>query len=270
MLEDIIEAPVRIVSFHRPHPDHLGGDDLIAGRPHTYMDRFTRGTGYCSDSRGEWRHGHPLEHAAVREGRALQLLTHAVWWVGLEGRAARRRLADVLAERARTLDIELAANNEVWRRSPTASLNDLGSDIVNLDLPRLTQHMSEILAIGRDVPGEYWTAEHFLASRPRKFELSKLALESGKVVGYAIMSERATMQAHLHHLFVTASHRRAGLGERLLRTTMSEAAALGFNRYTLKVASENQQARSFYERHGFRLGPPEGDLVWYEQDLSRP
>lgn len=114
MLEDIVAAPVRIISFHRPRPEQLGGDTPLAGRLHTYMDRFTRDIGYCSDSRGEWRHGHPLSHAAVQSNRALQLLTHAVWWVGPDGRDARGRLADVLKERTASLDAELAANNQVW------------------------------------------------------------------------------------------------------------------------------------------------------------
>jgi hypothetical protein len=116
MLEDMIGAPIRILSFHRPRPADLANDAPLAGRPHTYMARFTRGMGYCSDSRGLWRHGHPSEHPALNRGHALQLLTHAVWWVGPEGRDARGRLADILAERASVLDAELAANNVVWSR----------------------------------------------------------------------------------------------------------------------------------------------------------
>jgi len=42
--------------------------------------------GYCSDSRGAWHHGHPLDHPAVAEGRALQLLTHPIWWTTGAGR----------------------------------------------------------------------------------------------------------------------------------------------------------------------------------------
>ena len=114
MLEDMLGAPVRIVSFHRPSPADLDNDAPVAGRIHTYMSSFTRTMGYCSDSRGAWRHGHPLDHAAVRDRRALQLLTHAVWWSGPDGRDAKGRLADVLIERMAALDEELASNNAVW------------------------------------------------------------------------------------------------------------------------------------------------------------
>jgi hypothetical protein len=116
MLEDIVGAPVRLISFHRPAPDRLGDDARVAGRLHAYMSRFTKDIGYCSDSRGEWRHGHPFDHPAIAQGRALQLLTHAVWWVGPEGRDARARLADVLTAKAAELDAELAANNVVWAK----------------------------------------------------------------------------------------------------------------------------------------------------------
>ncbi len=114
-LEDIAGAPVRIVSFHRPAAALLGGAGVVAGRPHTYGDRFTKETGYCSDSRGAWRHGHPFDHPAVASGTALQLLTHAVWWIGPAGRTRVERLADVLDAARSRLDDELAANNEVWR-----------------------------------------------------------------------------------------------------------------------------------------------------------
>lgn len=115
MLEDIVGVPVRIVSFHRPAQGLIGSTQTIAGRLHTYMPQFTRDMGYSSDSRGEWSHGHPWDHAAVREGRALQLLTHAIWWVGPDCRQRRERLTDALEEAMRVLDTELSDNNEVWR-----------------------------------------------------------------------------------------------------------------------------------------------------------
>jgi hypothetical protein len=115
-LEDILGRPVRLISFHRPGRDLVGGDTLVAGRLHTYMDRFVRDIGYCSDSQGQWRHGHPWQHASVQEGRALHLLTHAVWWVGAEKQQPpRERLATILEERAQVVDRELRENNVQWR-----------------------------------------------------------------------------------------------------------------------------------------------------------
>lgn len=80
VLEDISGVSVTLISFHRPSRALLGVADPIAGRAHTYQPRFFSEMAYCSDSRGAWRHGHPLSHPGVAEGRAVQLLTHPIWW----------------------------------------------------------------------------------------------------------------------------------------------------------------------------------------------
>lgn len=114
-LEAITGAAVRIISFHRPAKHLVGNDSQVAGRPHAYMPRYMRDIAYCSDSRGQWHHGHPWDHPALMEGKAFQLLTHAVWWVGPNGRDARGRLADVVADASARVMLELRENNVVWR-----------------------------------------------------------------------------------------------------------------------------------------------------------
>lgn len=79
-LEGLLGRAVQTISFHRPHPSLLGRAAPLAGRCHAYQPRFFHDMGYCSDSRGAWHHGHPLDHPAIAEGRALQLLTHPIWW----------------------------------------------------------------------------------------------------------------------------------------------------------------------------------------------
>jgi len=104
---------VRMISFHRPAADLLGNAANLAGRPHAYQPRFFREMGYCSDSRGGWLSGAPLDHAALASGRALQLLTHPLWWIGEE--SARACLDRYLRERVLALDTDLAANVTVHR-----------------------------------------------------------------------------------------------------------------------------------------------------------
>ena len=58
---------------------------------HTYEPKFVKDIGYCSDSRGGWHHGHPLSHSSVKEGKALQLLTHPIWWI-TKGKSAEKKL----------------------------------------------------------------------------------------------------------------------------------------------------------------------------------
>jgi len=115
ILEQITGAPVRLISFHRPVQALVGKSGKLAGRRHAYEPRFVSEMGYCSDSRGAWHHGNPLSHPATRDRRALQLLTHPIWWVsgGLDGAVA--KLDQFLAERTQLLRQEVAANCEPYR-----------------------------------------------------------------------------------------------------------------------------------------------------------
>lgn len=112
MLETFIDRPVHTISFHRPHAVLLGREGLLAGRRHAYEPRFFRDMGYSSDSRGGWRHGHPLTHAAVSAGRALQLLTHPIWWQDPPASPV-ARLDNLLDTRMQALDHALAAHCDI-------------------------------------------------------------------------------------------------------------------------------------------------------------
>lgn len=114
VLERIIEAPVRTISFHRPARSLLGTVGLIAGRAHAYEARFFHEIGYCSDSRGAWYHGHPLNHSAVARGEALQLLTHPIWWVGKPGASVDERIEAFVQQEADRMRRDLAANIETY------------------------------------------------------------------------------------------------------------------------------------------------------------
>jgi len=80
VLEKLINSSVTIISFHRPEKKMLNNNDLIAGRIHTYQPKFFSDIGYCSDSKGDWLYGHPLQHESIIKNTALQLLIHPIWW----------------------------------------------------------------------------------------------------------------------------------------------------------------------------------------------
>mgnify|MGYP001191941076 CR=1 FL=1 len=79
-LQCVTGREVEMVSFHRPAKFLLGRKKSLAGRCHSYQPQFFEKMAYCSDSRGDWNYGHPHTLKAVQEGRALQLLTHPIWW----------------------------------------------------------------------------------------------------------------------------------------------------------------------------------------------
>ncbi|MBK8906485.1 MAG: hypothetical protein IPM60_00835 [Rhodospirillales bacterium] len=143
-LEEIVGAPVEMISFHRPAPGLVGLDCTLAGRDHAYRPRYVMAMGYCSDSRGAWHHGHPLDHPALAEGRALQLLTHPVWWTGQGDEDPVAKLNRFLQTRHALLQQELAANCEPYRRylaTPAARTNQAPPSVVPvapLNLPSVT------------------------------------------------------------------------------------------------------------------------------------
>ena len=121
ILELLSGAPVTSISFHRPAKSLLGLESTFAGRPHSYQPRFTVDIGYVSDSSGGFFHGHPLDHPAVRAGRALQLLTHPIWWASDSPRTADEQLEEWQNERTATLKaIAAAATAKASSRSKPA------------------------------------------------------------------------------------------------------------------------------------------------------
>jgi hypothetical protein len=109
VLETLLGRTVSVISFHRPAKALLGLEQPIARRVHAYQPKYFSEMGYCSDSRGAWHYGHPLEHECVRDGRALQLLTHPLWWTG-GGIEPHGRVAQFAEARANLIKRELAEN----------------------------------------------------------------------------------------------------------------------------------------------------------------
>lgn len=106
VLESMVGAPVRILSLHRPAKELHNHTGRVAGRLHAHIPQI----GYCSDSRGGWYRGAPLEHEAIAKGVALQLVTHPIWWVAQENESATDKLIRIVAERHRQYEEALAYN----------------------------------------------------------------------------------------------------------------------------------------------------------------
>jgi len=81
LLEMILDAPVRSISWHNPDLSNLldFDDDVIAGMHNAYAAHLRRDYTYCSDSNGYWRFRPIIEVIAANHDR-LHLLTHPEWW----------------------------------------------------------------------------------------------------------------------------------------------------------------------------------------------
>jgi hypothetical protein len=58
--------------------------------------------------------------------------------------------------------------------------------VETLTRARAAQDPEAILRLGADDPRDCWTAEHLLADRPGKWELSLLATRRGRPAAYAV------------------------------------------------------------------------------------
>ncbi len=81
LLSSYTDRKIEVVSFHRPNELVLSSDaDLTHPLLHSYASFFYKDIKYCSDSRGVWRYGHPLDTPDFKAGKPLHLLIHPVWW----------------------------------------------------------------------------------------------------------------------------------------------------------------------------------------------
>jgi hypothetical protein len=120
ILELCSGQPVTSISFHRPAPQYLNWPHPIAGRRHCYEPAFFSDIGYISDSNGGWHHGHPLDHPAVKQGRAIQLLTHPIWWCNDRPTPTVEAVGQLLNEKSAALKSGLADTVTAYRQSLTA------------------------------------------------------------------------------------------------------------------------------------------------------
>ncbi|MFN0043918.1 MAG: WbqC family protein [Alphaproteobacteria bacterium] len=141
------------------------------------------------------------------------------------------------------------------------------ADLRTLDAASIESRVDSFVAIAADIPGEYWTKEHFLVERAGKWRLSFAAWESATPIAYAILSQPDAGRVHLHHFMVARAHRARGLGRRMLVEMLERARASGATRLTLKVASGNERAIAFYRAHGFHSTHWEGEYTVLERAL---
>ena len=265
-LESITGRPVNVISLHRPGKSQQG--KLIYGQKGTLGGRrqadepiYFHNMAYCSDSRGGWHYGHPLEQGAVTEGRALELLTHPIWWIS-PGKDPAEKLAQFLAQRNQVLDHAMGDNStmhksktESWAAAnPSCEMHTLSPDAVR-------NHTREFLSIAADVEGEYWKEEHLLRDLPDKWSLSFAVWSSNRPVAYTIVSRKAPHHAHLHHIMVASDMRGQGLGTMMMSEAESRAREQGMTILTLKVPVDNRDSRNFYAGLGYVADKQDGEYL---------
>ncbi len=141
-------------------------------------------------------------------------------------------------------------------------------ELRTLDALSIESRADSFVAIAADIPGEYWTKEHFLVERPGKWRLSFAAWDGDTPIAYAVLSQLDAGRVHLHHFMVARAHRARGLGRRMLAEMLARARASGAARLTLKVLSGNERAIAFYRAHGLHPVGQEGEYAVLERALG--
>jgi len=80
--------------------------------------------------------------------------------------------------------------------------------------------------------------------------LAAVACERGRIAGFALM-EFGDERAHLVLLAVRPTHRRQGIGRRLVDWLVASARVAGIASLHLELRSANEAARGFYRAMGF-------------------
>ena len=132
----------------------------------------------------------------------------------------------------------------------------------------LVKSIDDFIAVAKDVPGEYWSREHFLLELPEKWRLSLAAWIADRPVGYAIISRKSESVAHLHHFMVVPDQRGKGLGEAMLEKAIRKCVGGGCSEMTLKVAAESKDAQRFYRRNDFETSGEPGPYLLMRRAIA--
>ena len=94
-----------------------------------------------------------------------------------------------------------------------------------------------------------WSADDFLLASQRNFCL--LVAEEGDTVSGLVAFRMIEDEAEILNLAVDSSHRRRGIGSRLVEGMIEACKAAGVKKIFLEVRESNIGARNFYSRMGF-------------------
>jgi ribosomal-protein-alanine N-acetyltransferase len=118
------------------------------------------------------------------------------------------------------------------------------------DANRIAFMSRDLIEVGL---GWSWQPERVTRTMRRSDTTTLVACDGRRVIGFAIM-QFGDEHAHLSLLAVSASHRRRGVGKRLMAWLTESAYTAGIAVIHLELRTANQAARRFYRALGFVEG----------------
>jgi len=132
-------------------------------------------------------------------------------------------------------------------------------------LPFTPEDVGEALALWRrsEGIGLFGESPERLAACVRSQPLSLIAREDGLLIG-AVLCTHDGRRGYLHHLAVAETHRRHGIGRRLVQGCISALGRIGIPRCHLFVHRGNAAALAFWSLSGWT---ERKDVVMMSRDL---
>ena len=112
------------------------------------------------------------------------------------------------------------------------------------------EDLAEVCKIEKDNFSLPWSEKSFWESMEREDTVFLVALEDEEVAGY-IGCYCIAGAGEITNVAVKASHRRKGIGGKLLQKLYEKGAALDTQEYFLEVRESNEAAIGLYLRQGF-------------------
>lgn len=112
------------------------------------------------------------------------------------------------------------------------------------------EDLLQVCEIEKDNFSLPWSEKSFLESMERDDTLFLVALDREEVAGY-LGCYCVAGEGEITNVAVKLSHRRQGVGGKLLETLYEEAKALHTQEFFLEVRESNEAAIALYSRQGF-------------------
>jgi GNAT superfamily N-acetyltransferase len=96
-----------------------------------------------------------------------------------------------------------------------------------------------------------------------------VAVNDGELVGTGALIQEGDGMGRIVRMSVARSHRRCGVGSRILNALLDRARARGYHRIVLETTETWDDAIGFYTRHGFRITHYANGDAHFEMMLNR-
>lgn len=116
-----------------------------------------------------------------------------------------------------------------------------------IDLPEVVEFWHSIEGIGMSPDDNPVDLEEYLCHNSG---LSFVAFDGSQLVG-AVLCGQDGRRGYINHLAVAKSHRRNGLGEKLVNRCLGALLELGIRKCHIFVFQNNQQAIAFWSQTGW-------------------